>query len=382
MNKNKKQITSENAIKPYVFKKIKAPMHISYNNSYWLYNRQYFFKYSPIYKNDTGIIIGEILVSNICRKLGVDCVECRYAINLHSTYEHRGIIVKNFLQKDEQSIDLNQIRLNEILSQIPKNVFRNLKIMYTRIAPINTFFRQEDIRLMMAELLGDENDYKQKRILGAEKLYIKKHETEIRKVLTDLSDEKSVTISECERRIKAFASENDLTMFEDVRYVLMQMAIVDAVTKQTDRHPGNISLIYNKKQKTAKLAPMYDNGQCGDFCMLAPFNSYPYCCHCYLKLEERDLKEIADKNTKIGKFYEKVKAFEKDGLDEMISNLTKEFEVTDSFRTKQIDKKIGTIYRREKDKYYWSAVKTNYGKGIDYLDKQINTLKKEDALKL
>ena len=382
MEKNKKQITSEKVLEPYVFKKIKAPMHISYNNSYWLYNRQYFFKYSPIYKNDTGIIIGEVLVSHICQKLGVDCVECRYAINLHSSYEHRGVIVKNFLQEDEQSIDLNQIRLNEILSQIPKNVFRNLKIMYARIAPINTFLRQEDIRLMMAELLGDENDYKQKRILSAEKLYIKKHETEIRKVLSDLTDEKFVTISECERRIKAFAKENGLTLSGDIKYALRQMAIVDIVTKQTDRHPGNISLIYNKKQKTARIAPMYDNGQCGDFCLLAPFNSFPYCCNCYLKLENHDLEAIADKNTKIGKFYEKVKNFEQDGLDEMISNFKKEFAVIDSFRTDKIDKKIGRVQKREKDKYYWMAVKRNFRKGIEYLDEQIKTLKKEDVLKV
>lgn len=374
MKKNKKQITSENVLEPYVFKKIKAPMHISYNNSYWLYNRQYFFKYSPIYKNDTGIIIGEVLVSHICQKLGVDCVECRYAINSHSTYEHRGVIVKNFLQEDERSIDLNQVRLNEILSQMPKKVFRNLKIMYTRIAPINTFFRQQDIRLMMAELLGDENDYKQKRILGPEKSYIKKHEAEIRKVLSDLTDEKFVTISECERRIKTFAKENGLTLSGDIKYVLRQMAIIDVVTKQTDRHPGNISLIYNKKQKTARIAPMYDNGQCGNFCMLAPFVSYPYCCHCYLKLEEHDLEAIANKNTKIGKFYEKVKNFEQNGLDEMISNFAKEFEVINSFRTKKIDKKIGTIYRREKDRYYWDSVRSNYKTGIKYIDSEIKLL--------
>ena len=359
---------------PVVFKKIKIVKHVSYNKSYWLKHRQFFFKYSKEFSKDTGIMLGEVFVSRLCKELGVKCVDYHYAINLHKNSEHRGVISKNFLQKNEKSITLRQIREDEILSKYPSKLYLQMMLIYMRVSPIATVSRYKDLHVIARNLVIK---YEEgcKLLLPIDKAFIKKNFDILQEIRDETRTEKYLTIDECERRIILFANKHNLFVDPNIRTDLQKIAILDAITKQVDRHSGNISIVYNKKEKTLKLAPMYDNGMCGYYGINSPSVDYPNLVNCYLKLTERDCNEINSQSTEISKFYKKVENFYYHGLDGFLKETQEQMSVMDSFRTKYLDEKYGKLYRRERSDYYWEMAKTNYKKGLDYLNRQISSSK-------
>ena len=162
------------ASKPYIFNKTKLTKHVSYNGSYWLYNKQYFFKFSKHYQGDTGIIVGEILVSRLCKELGVDVVDCAYSINLHKIYEHRGVISKSFLKTGEKAITLDEIRQREILKQYPEELVFQLKVIFSHVCPLTNFFGYKDINII-ARNICFKYENNSKLLLPCEKRFVEKN---------------------------------------------------------------------------------------------------------------------------------------------------------------------------------------------------------------
>lgn len=369
-------IFEKDLLKPYVFKAIKMPRHVSYNNSYWLDNKKYFFKYSPVVLRDTGMIVGEIYVSLLCKKLGVDCVQCRYAINKHKNYEHRGVVVKNFLKKGEQSITLRQIRDKIALEKASKDLLFQINIVYARMAPICMFFMNTDLNTMVGELL-DDNNPKLKRLLPIDKAFLKDNRKDLEIIYENTKKQIDISVKQYVELIEDYAKSKGFKLVGNTKLELQKMAIIDAVTKQYDRHDGNISLIYDEKKKEIRIAPMYDNGLCGNFAVNAPIVAYPKVVNAYLKLTEEDFKEISNSKTEIGRFYTKVKNFYNNGLDKLLEDLQIEGRNSDSQKISKKSKENSLLIEREKDKFYWKAAKTYYDEGIRYIDNNLNKLTEE-----
>lgn len=358
-------------IEPYVFKKTKIVKRVSYNKSYWLYNKQYFFKYSIHNPNDTSPIVNEILVSKLCEQLGVNCVKYGYGLNLHKNYEHRGVIAKSFLNENEKSITLSQIWEQEVLSKYPKDMYLKMMVIFARICPITTVMKYKDLNIIAKNLIL-KYEKNSKLLLPFDKTFIKNNINVLKEIEEQTKTEKFLEIEECERRINYFVKQNGLKLEGNTKLELQKMAIIDAITKQVDRHAGNISLIYDKTKGVARLAPMYDNALSEYFGIDTPLLPYPLQLNCYIKLSKKDCDEINDNQTEIAKFYQKVCNFYDDGkLDLFLDNLREQFLVIDSCRTKHLDKKIGKLIKREKDDYYWFDAKRNYGDGLKYIDKNL-----------
>lgn len=72
----------------------------------------------------------------------------------------------------------------------------------------------------------------------------------------------------CERVYKIckfFAEDNNLKIDENLEQELKEMALMDYLLIQTDRHANNIEFMIEKNksgEKVLKLAPMFDNGFC------------------------------------------------------------------------------------------------------------------------
>ncbi len=366
------------ASRPYIFKKTKLIKHVSYNGSYWLYKKQYFFKFSKHYHNDTGIIVGEILVSRLCKELGVNAVDCAYSLNLHKTYKHRGIISKSFLGAGEKAITLDSIAQKEIMQKYPKELLLQMKIIFSHICPITNVFGYKDLHLMAKNIrLKYENN--SKLLLYPEKKFIEKNLKIISDIEKETKTEENLTVDECLRRINVFAKEQGCEVVGNPKLELQKMAIIDAITKQADRHAGNISIIFDEKRKTAKLAPMYDNGMCECYSCDVSMLRYPLQSNCYIKLNESDYKEMQNKQTEISKFYERVKDFYHNKIDACFEQLQEEFSVMNKFLERhETLKENEFVEKRELQKSYWIDAKTNYKNGLQYLQNGINKSNKNE----
>lgn len=350
--------------KPYVFKKFKMAKHVSYNHSYWLYNKQYFFKYPNGNQNAISFIVNEILVSHLCKELGVDCVECSYAINQHKTYEQRGVISKSFLSEDEETISLLDIKDKKILEQYPKDLFFKMKIIFAQICPLTTLFRYKDINMIANNILLK---YKENSplMLAPYKKFVKKHLKEIYTIEKQTKRTQITTIDECELIITNYAKVNGYEVDKNIRLNLQKMAIIDAVTKQFDRHMGNISLIYNKKTNMVRLAPLYDNGLCEYFGANTQSFIYPNNMNFYLALTHSDFKDIFNKQTEISKFYDKIKSFYTSGdFDKFVEYIKNELSSTDLF-------KLDSLNKKTEDDYCWDSISENYKQGLNYINNKL-----------
>lgn len=83
---------------------------------------------------------------------------------------------------------------------------------------------------------------------------------------------------------KFFAEDNNLKIDENLEQELKEMALMDYLLIQTDRHASNIEFLIEKNkmgEKVLKLAPMFDNG----FCLFLNFTEKD------IKLINNSLKE-------------------------------------------------------------------------------------------
>ena len=371
---------------PIIFKAIKLPRKISYNNSYWITRegKKCFFKCAKHKneKNDNGFIIGELFVNELCKKLGVPCVDYHYAVNKIGRFEQRGVLSPSFLREHEKSITARTIKEREIYSRFPKEMFLKIKLVYTALEPIMMYNEHGNIYFMthMLKALLDENHPKRKRLPALFKNFITENKSQLEELKIATEKEQFITTDEYIRRLTDFATKKGFKIEGDMRFDLQRMAIVDIITKQHDRHDGNVSLIYNEKNKTARLAPMYDNGLAGPFFAEKANFVYPDETLCYIKLTPNDLTSIADESTQIGQFYQKVKSITKSELINM-GNSIQRLCVGDKLkRTGSATKRYGELYEREKDVEIWKEIYLNYTNGIKYLDKLIKANEKEKDL--
>ena len=347
---------------PYVFRKIKLAKMISYNHSFWLNKKRYFFKYSPTQKNDSGVIVGEFLVSKLCKNLGVDCIDCGYAVNKNKNFENRGVISKSFLKQNEKAVSLADIKKEEILEKFPKELYFKMMVVFARVCPLTVLKKGNNLTRITTNLISK---YKHncKMLLPFDRSFIKNNMAAL-EYIKDNAKDKVLTLDECERRIAWFAKKHNLTVAGNIRLELQKMAIVDAITKQADRHAGNISLILNKKEKTLKLAPMYDNGMCENYVEDPACKSYPQKTNCYLKLTNQDYCEIKDSSTSIFKFFKKVCSFYNNGVDKVFADIQKELVKHNYFN----------MFQNEQQKSYWADAKENYKNGIRYIAQNLNSI--------
>lgn len=84
------------------------------------------------------------------------------------------------------------------------------------------------------------------------------------KIKYKLSQMESNTVKSVLSLIKAFCEDNDILLDNNIEEELKEMALMDYLLMQTDRHAKNIEFLVIKKDenKILKLAPMFDNGFC------------------------------------------------------------------------------------------------------------------------
>ena len=360
---------------PYIiFKRLKIPSRVSYNKSYWIGNK--FFKYAPdsYYRNATGFIVGELYVSELCKRIGVPCAEYKYAINRFKTFEQRGVLSKSFLAIGEKEISILDMAYEKLFSKLPKDFLFKLEMIYSKMEPKRFFTEKKDINHMVTVLLDDKHP-RRIRLLPIEKKFLASHKPELEYIREGTVLKNVITTNGCIRAICEYVSENGLCLEGDLRYSLQQIAIIDAITRQHDRHAGNISIIYNEKTGKARVAPLYDNGLCGPFYGRGKSFAFPQETLCYLKLMPKDYAEIADETTPIGMFYKKVKSLDKKDFDDIANYLKSICGDPRLARSDFLTKRYGELYECGIDDSIWNKTYLNYKQGIEYIDSNIEGFK-------
>ena len=362
---------TENAkfLSPYILKILKWPdRKMPWSQCYWIKinDDECMFKVDKDKENNIKKLYSELIVSRLCDKLGIPCSKYRHAVNKTVLGNINGVIVKSFLKNDEKEISLKDIRYGEELKKI-KDLVLPIEIMYAKYSPVCTLKKWYLLDEKIRQLL-DEQDPRQKRLLKAEKDFLNRHRKELTEFYDKAHWEDKVSVKTHLERVNAYCDKYGLTPQGNMKLALQKIAIVDFITRQTDRSGENLSLILNPKNKTVELAPLFDNGNTFGFSEKDKPGEYPDCSNQYIELTESDYKEIADESTEIGAFYKKVKHFKDDGLNEFLEKLKVEGQQSrDSNPEFFKDENLSNSNCSQ----YIDSVKDYYQKGIDYIEGNI-----------
>ena len=358
--------------KPFVFTKLKTSQKVSFNKSYWLDKNKYFFKYLSEPVKDAHYIVGEVLVSQLCKELGVKCIDAGYAINDLKISNHIGVISKNFLHQNEESITIATIKERELIKKFSEDFYKNMMKAFSHVCPITMLKNQYNLVKVVSNLLY-KYGHNSKMLTPSDKTFIKENLNALKILYEQLTNNSTISIEKCLQLIANYSANNGFIFNnEDIRFELQKMAIIDALTKQVDRHLGNISLILNKNTKTIKLAPMYDNGKCEYIIGKKSICQYPNCCDWFLQLTKEDLKQINNPQTKIHAFYKKVCQFYNNGLEVFALNFQNQLNEMKKHQEEH------NLTKFKISSAYTDIIKSNYKTGLDYIETELKKVTKNN----
>ncbi|MBR1925932.1 MAG: hypothetical protein IJ837_03695 [Clostridia bacterium] len=366
---------NQDFLSPYIFRKLKRiERNKPWSKSYWLNigDEKYMFKYDERAESNAQKLYSEIIISKLCEKFDVPCVKYIHAVNESFFNSTNGVMVKSFLKNDEQEISFKKLRYYEELKKI-KDLILPIQVIYANFSPI-CFARGEFLIEDRVRQLLNEQDPRHKRLLKMEKDFLNRHKKELTEFAEKDYFEKNVTIQTHIDRAKEYCDKYGYKIEGNLKLQLQKIAIIDNITRQTDRQEENMSLILNPQTKTARLAPLFDNGNTFGFAEKVRPGEYPYCSRQYIELTESDYKEMADKTTEIGAFYEKVKNFQDEDLNGFLEQLKIEAKISRDNNKKYF--KDESLSAKSCDKYV-DDVKGYYKRGIDFLE---NNIKKYGGL--
>lgn len=225
----------------------------------------YMFKYLLDDKYDFRTAINEVLISKMCKRLGLPCQDVEFA----SFHGVKGVRIKSFLAHDEKEIRLLDILnlstksklvdilgkdyFNEIISsQLKKRLKAKGIVQNKAVAKIDPKDALAQIEFMLDCHWG-------KCACEPQALaQIDAHFEELLKLLEPYN--KTLNEAEAMKLINQYAVANELTLDRFLKFTLFQEFILDILVCQNDRHLGNVSVIQTGGK--LKIAPLYDNGHC------------------------------------------------------------------------------------------------------------------------
>lgn len=249
------------------------------------------FKYALDDEYNGRSFLNEMLISQMCKFIGLPCQEAKLARYTHGNVE--GVKIRSFLKEGEREVSMNDILKEKCDSLLVESFGKNFLEYYIypyipktqkEVAALRkknlhtsagieavdgkfpTQISLEDIELdsqNKIRLLFD--IYVERESPAANKLFGEKVINAIcnrifliNRINTDYNELQS--IESLTNLAQEYASVHGYTLAQNLEEQLAQMLIFDFVVAQTDRHLGNISLILSGN--TLRLAPLFDNGHC------------------------------------------------------------------------------------------------------------------------
>ena len=235
----------------------------TFNCHFWFTEKDenFMFKYDK-QQLESKSLINEVLVSNICSLLNINCQQASFAFS-HKTF---GVKIKSFLDKNNGE---TEIKLYDIFNEKYKNQLALIveKDFFDFLIPSNIYLSKSK---KCEHLNNINNDFEKQinylinchlNILSCppdKKEIIEKNYSKIYNLLEEFNTEKND--ENIYNEILRYASENNLQLDKNFKYHFCQLILFDKLFDQEDRHFENISLI--KYNNAVKLAPMFDNGRC------------------------------------------------------------------------------------------------------------------------
>jgi len=277
-------------------KKLILPKKTSKNNlnsHIWFKQngKKYMFKYAIDDEYNGRSFLNEMIISQMCKYIGLPCQDARLARYAYSNVD--GVKIKSFLNDGEREISMSEIaneKYDDMLAKsfgelfwekhiypyIPETPKDALTICNKR-PQTSAGFEAVDGKFPTKISFVDIELDPQNKIRLLFDIYMQRNSPAVQEVFGEdivkqICDKivlinrinteynESQTLESLEFLAKEYAYFHHCTLAPNFSDELAKMLIFDFAVTQTDRHLGNISLIANGR--TLRLAPLFDNGHC------------------------------------------------------------------------------------------------------------------------
>ena len=304
--------------------------------------KKYVFKH-PTKADSTISIVNEVIASIILKDINAPTIKYYNSKAKTIRSEIQGNLSENFL-KDNNEIFISMQKVKNLLAI--KDILthkKDIEKAYSLLYPLNALYKKEDIINKLITLNENADKISESKLL--KNSFVANNRNAIDYYVSRVTNNnKIIFVGRAVEMIKEFAEIVDCSLTQNIEDELIKMTVADIVTGQADRHECNLGIILNKKERTVRLAPMFDN----EFAFYIINFSYDYD---NLILSPKHYMMLADKKSEIGKYYEQIKDYYYSGkLDNRITELKQSFNKSDEF---------------------WGNVKSVYISGLDYIDEKI-----------
>ncbi len=265
----------------------------NFNSHIWFKQngKNYMFKYSAADEFLGRSFLNEMLVSQMCKFIGIPCQEATLA--RHALSNVNGAKIRSFLNGDECEISMENIldeKCNALIDDgfgknfLEKNIYPYIPKTQKEATALRkkkpqtstglesvdgkfpTKISLEDIEIdsqnkirLLVDIYLSKTSPAAQELFGAKVINAICSKMElINRISTEHNESK--TIETLTSLAKEYASIHGYTLDENFEKRLAQMLLFDYVVAQTDRHLGNISFILSGN--TLRFAPLFDNGHC------------------------------------------------------------------------------------------------------------------------
>ncbi len=227
------------------------------HEKYWIKSgeRSYLFKYNNHPKDYSDF--GEVFVSYLSHVLGFKCVNSVFSQDFFYEEREKTHKVENYFKDKENAKSISQ--------QKGGSSAQNTKV--------SNFIGTGEKTTLCGKTMNPnescETDRTYLRYGSLTESYIKNKNCEVfslRALYSKFSPKKigSGAIYDIVEVCKFFCERYDIIMDNNLEAELKDMALIDYLLVQEDRHGGNIEFLVEEKkgEKYLSLAPMFDNGAC------------------------------------------------------------------------------------------------------------------------
>lgn len=310
--------------------------------------KDYVFK-CPTKENSDISLTNEVIASHILSAINAPTVKYQKATAKGIITKTKGNISPNFLKNGEESITLGQLDRITKMEDLYKDKHA-LERTFFALHPFDVLLKKHTLDEKVV-ILNDETE-KISTLPILKHGVVSKKKNEISSYVDKIKQRNNISfIGRYIYKIEELANLIGYQIEGNIEDELIKMAVADIITGQPDRHDDNISVILNNKEKTIRIAPIYDN----EFAFYT--TSYETLDDVII-LSQKHYEMLSDKNTEVGKYYQNIKDYLASGqLDKQIDSLKQEFQRPEGF---------------------WTRIEIIYKTGIEFIDSKIENVKTKD----